>query len=231
MTDLSAPSVPTSTPVASEHSYVDWAAILAGAVLACAISFVLFTFSAAIGLSISSPHEGEGVSVAAFAFATGLWIVWVQVLSFAAGGYLTGRMRRRAYDSTEHEVDVRDGIHGLLVWASGALLGAFLATSSLAGGPAVTEGSMSSVASTVVESVANAAVGEDETVGDAVGAELTASEEVRADAVRRWAIIAAFVAAASLLVGAAAAFFTAGLGGRHRDQGLVLPFFQRQQWK
>ncbi len=61
--------------------------------------------------------------------------------------------------------------------------------------------------------------------------ELTASEEVRADAVRKWAIIAAFVAAASLLVGAAAAFFTAGLGGRHRDQGLVLPFFQRQQWK
>ncbi|GAM96695.1 Mll5186 protein [alpha proteobacterium U9-1i] len=232
MTDLSASSVRTATPVASDHSYVDWAAIIAGAVLATAISFVLFTFSAALGLGMSSPYEGEGVSVAAFAIAAGLWIVWVQVLSFAAGGYLTGRMRRRAYDSTEHEVDVRDGIHGLLVWATGALLGAALAASAAGGAAAASsDTSVNSMAAAIAESSVEAVAGEDATVGDAVGEELTQAEEVRADAVRRWTIIAAFVAAASLLISAVAAFFTAGLGGRHRDQGLIVPFFQRQQWK
>ena len=181
---------------------------------------------------MASPYEGEGVSVAAFATAAGLWIVWVQVLSFAAGGYLAGRMRRRSYDSTEHEVDVRDGVHGLLVWATGALLGAFLASASFASAPLATDnGGMSSIAATITESAENIADGGEVTVGDAVGEELTNAEEVRADAARKWGIIAAFVAAASLLVSAAAAFFTAGLGGRHRDQGLIVPFFQRQQWK
>ena len=37
------------------------------------------------------------------------------------GGYLTGRLRRRVHDASEHESDVRDGAHGLVVWG-GALI-------------------------------------------------------------------------------------------------------------
>ena len=38
---------------------VDWPAVIAGAVLATAISFVLFTFGAGLGLSITSPYPGR----------------------------------------------------------------------------------------------------------------------------------------------------------------------------
>jgi hypothetical protein len=107
--------------------YVDWPAIIAGAILASAISFVLFTFGTGIGLSLTSPYPGESVSPTAFAVILGLWVLWVATSSFIAGGYLTGRLRRRIGDASEHEVEVRDAAHGLLVWALSALIGAMLA--------------------------------------------------------------------------------------------------------
>jgi hypothetical protein len=109
------------------RSYVDWPAIIAGAILASAISFVLFTFGTGIGLSLTSPYPGESVSPTAFAVVLGLWVLWVSVSSFIAGAYLTGRLRRRIGDASEHEVEVRDAAHGLLVWALSALIGAMLA--------------------------------------------------------------------------------------------------------
>ena len=48
-----------------------------------------------------------------------------------AGGYLTGRMRRRFHDATEHESDVRDGAHGLLVWAGALVVGAIIAVGGI----------------------------------------------------------------------------------------------------
>jgi uncharacterized membrane protein YoaK (UPF0700 family) len=113
--------------VGDNARYVDWTAIFAGAVLASAISFVLFTFGAGLGLSLTSPYPGESVSIVAFAIALGLWVLWVSVSSFIAGAYLTGRLRRRIGDATEHEVEVRDAAHGLLVWAVSVLLGALIA--------------------------------------------------------------------------------------------------------
>lgn len=112
-----------------ERSYVDWAAIIAGTVVASAISLVLLTFGSAIGLSLTSAYEGRGISAAGFAIAAALWLVWVHVSGFFAGGYLTGRMRRRNYDATEDESDIRDGCHGLAVWGVGVLLSALVAFS------------------------------------------------------------------------------------------------------
>ena len=63
-------------------SSVDWRAVLAGAIVATAISFVLFTFGAGLGLSLTSPYPGEGVSVTAFGIVLALWILWVSVTSF-----------------------------------------------------------------------------------------------------------------------------------------------------
>ena len=88
---VSAPAAVAS----EERSYVDWPAIIAGTVVASAISLVLLTFGSALGLSLTSAYEGAGMSAAGFAIAAALWLVWVQVSGFFAGGYLTGRMRRR----------------------------------------------------------------------------------------------------------------------------------------
>jgi len=117
--------VATTIGVEASHS-IDWRAIIAGAILAAAISFVLLTFGTGIGLSITSPYPREGVSITAFIVILALWVVWVSLTSFFAGGYLAGRMRRKISLSA-HETEVRDGVHGLLVWALGLLLGAFIA--------------------------------------------------------------------------------------------------------
>ena len=115
------------------HSYVDWGAILAGTVIASAITLVLTGFGSAIGLSLASPFSGKGISATALGIAGALWIIWVAVTSLIAGSYVTGRMRRRAGDANSHEVNIRDGAHGLVVWAVSAILGAMLAASSIAG--------------------------------------------------------------------------------------------------
>ena len=110
-------------------SYLDWGSVIGGIVLASAISIVLLAFGSAIGLSFSS----ASVSAKGFAIGAGIgaaiWFIWVQVSSFMAGAYLTGRLRKRKHDSTEHEVEVRDGSHGLLVWAGGVLIGSYIALS------------------------------------------------------------------------------------------------------
>lgn len=132
---MAGPSTVSSNPALArpEASYIDWPAAIAGAVLATAIAFVLITFGSGLGLSMISPEPGEGLSAFWFTIAAGLWFVWVSVSSFGAGGYLAGRMRRRIGDSTGDESETRDGAHGLLVWATGALLGAMLATSGVTG--------------------------------------------------------------------------------------------------
>lgn len=120
------------TTINTERSSVDWGAVIAGAVIAAAISFVLFTFGAAVGLSITSPYPAENVSAVTFGLVLGLWIVLVTVMSFMAGGYFTGLlMQRRA--AGDHETEMRDGMHGVLAWGFGVLLGAVITAFTIIG--------------------------------------------------------------------------------------------------
>lgn len=135
-------------------SYVDWGAVLAGAVVASAIAFILTAFGGALGLSLISPQEGMGLGSTGLLIAIGIWTVWVAASSNMAGAYLTGRLRRRVADATEHEVDVRDGTHGVVMWGVTVLVTAVL----LAGGAATTArvgaeaaGAAGSAAATAVE--------------------------------------------------------------------------------
>lgn len=110
------------------RSYIDWPAIIAGAVFASAISFVLFAFGSAVGLGILSPYRGEGAPALAAVLLSAVWVIFVAVGSFMSGAYLTGRLRRRFYDANEEESTRRDGAHGLLVWALAVLIGIVMAT-------------------------------------------------------------------------------------------------------
>ena len=213
-------------------SIVDWGAIFAGAAVATALALILLAFGAALGLSVSSPYEGEGVSVAAFAIAAGLYLLWVQLMSFYIGGYIAARLRPRASIS-EHEADVRDGLHGIIVWGVGVLAAAFIAFAGIGGAGAAADAA-NPAPSTIVSSVTDAAGAEVNQAIDQGAAEDAALDpdaaasnldERRADVARKISVISAFITAASLLAGAAAAFLGAHSGGNHRDKTLVWAFF------
>jgi len=139
--------------IQEHHSYVDWAAVIGGIVLASAISVLLLAFGSAIGLSFANFRTFSGVSPVWVAIAAASWLLWVQISSFMAGGYLTGRMRRRFRDSSEHESDVRDGAHGLLVWAGALVLGALIAAGGI--GSALT--AIGNAADTLTNAASNVA--------------------------------------------------------------------------
>ncbi len=310
---MSIPSmdVVVEAPAKDEASYVDWPAIIGGIVLASAISIVLLAFGAAVGLNFANFRAGETVAPIWIAIAAASWLLWVEVSSFMAGAYLTGRLRKRHGDASEHEVDVRDGAHGLLVWAGALVVGALIA----AGGLSAIANAVGSTAATLTTAASNVA-GEDSGSGQsgrsttyfvdtmfrpaaegtaaapatpaagaatpAPGATPAAADQAGrdeagrilaqaavtgsvadpdrtrlgqlvaqntgmsqeqatarvdevlkavddakakaaevAETARRTAVVGAFITAASLLISAAAAFWAAQVGGRHRDEGTV----------
>ena len=119
---------------------IDWAAILAGAVLAAGVGIVLNAFGAALGfgtLSVGDPEESFDVWLA----VSGFWTVVTLVLTYLAGGYVAGRMRRRGDGVPDDETSVRDGVHGLVVWALGMIAMAWMAVSVI-GAVAATVGTV-----------------------------------------------------------------------------------------
>ncbi|KRE20421.1 hypothetical protein ASE66_29045 [Bosea sp. Root483D1] len=265
-------------------SYLEWSAIFGGATLSAAITTLLTTFGSAIGLSLVSFEPSRSSGPTTLAIAGALWALWVTVTASAAGGYLAGRMRRPASDASLHERHVRDGSHGLIVWAVGVLLVAGLAASSVAGlartaasgaaaattaaGAALSQQSdpLATAADTLTRSTGtepvtqaerdeasrillrslasgqldqadrsyiasrmaarmNVAQPEAEKRIDDAFARLNQANETAkqaAERARKIGVLSAFLTAAALLVGAAAAWMAAQLGGKHRDEELDL---------
>jgi hypothetical protein len=114
--------------------YLSWGAIIAGGLCAAAISFVLLTFGSAIGLSAVSPWPNAGLSPTVALVIASLWAALAQVVGFASGGYVAGRVRN-SWGSVvvAHERRFRDGMHGFIVWAVGLLVGAALVASAAGG--------------------------------------------------------------------------------------------------
>ncbi|QYO77085.1 TerB family tellurite resistance protein [Devosia salina] len=143
----------TTSASAVEASYVDWPAIFAGIVFASAISLVLISFGSAIGLNFVDFNAREGAPAILIGIGAASWFLWVQISSFMAGGYLTGRLRRRNFDATEDESDMRDGAHGLLVWGGAMIVGAVLALSGI-GAAANMAGNAAATATVAASNVA-----------------------------------------------------------------------------
>lgn len=170
-------------------SYIEWGTIFAGTVLACAIAAVLVQFGAAVGMTqISMDLSADANITPQLVLGTGIWLLWVQLLSSLAGSYLAGRMRMPIMGATEHERDMRDGVHGLLVWALSTL--AVIAGSALLA-------SIAALADNPVEDVVR-----------------TADVQRMQDNI---AVIFTFFAASTSLVTAAVSWWAATVGGDHRD--------------
>lgn len=174
------------------RSYIEWGTILAGAIVACAVSAVLIQFGAAVGLTQITPELSTDQNITPMkVLGIGIWLLWVQLLASLAGGYLAGRMRMPIDGgATPHESDMRDGVHGLLVWATSTIL-VLIAVSAAA-----------SLAALVDNPVEDA-----QRVADVPQMQENAT------------IIFAFFAAATSLVSAVVAWAAATKGGDHRDSG------------
>ena len=71
-------------------SAVSWAAIFAGAAAAAATTLILLVLGTGIGLSVISPWYGAGASAMTVGVSAIIWLVVVQWLSSALGGFIAG---------------------------------------------------------------------------------------------------------------------------------------------
>jgi hypothetical protein len=127
--EATTPSLRNETPV----SAVSWAAVAAGAFVTGALSLTLMTLGTGIGLSSVSPWPTVGLSASRLGPLAVIWIILVQILSSAMGGYLAGRLRTKWVAVHSHEVYFRDTAHGFLAWAVGLVLTVlFLSPSAIA---------------------------------------------------------------------------------------------------
>ncbi|MBS0241036.1 MAG: hypothetical protein JSS20_02585 [Proteobacteria bacterium] len=257
------------TTAQSQVSYVEWAPIVAGAIASLAVSLILLTFGAAVGLSAVSPWSTSSAAATAVGIGSAFWILIVSLWAFALGGYLAGRLRHKWADATRNEITFRDNVHGMMAWALAVAFTGFVAAiapSSRVQTPDQGWGSSaaaSTAVDTVLRSTRNDALGADPSLRAMVGrvflknlgsAQLApddqtylagvaaarggdgqaAAERVSkaftqfkadADRARKAGIVMAFLAAATLLIGGATAWWAAGVGGRHRDEDTIWEVF------
>jgi hypothetical protein len=257
---LNVPAGSTSAVVeTAPASYIDWAAVIAGALVGIAIVATLTAFGSAVGLSLASPHLGRGSAAYGAAVAIAIWTMWVIISGHVAAGYIAGRMRHMTVETSPDEAEIRNGSHGLVAWAittivvtvmvAFAVLGADRAIGSAAArqedhparvadrllhgeqaGAAYNEGLHREVAAILrAASHTGKVTGDDKAylVGLASHGTVRADAEQRvdaaivdvkdrADAERKLGVLVGFLTAASLAVGAAAAWWAARIGGSHR---------------
>lgn len=273
MTDIESAPIETVSPgrALAGSWKLEWSPIVAGALVASAVSTVLVTFGASVGLGIGSASPTWRDASMALWLLSGIFLILQALVAFGCGGYFAGRTRSPDGTLAAEDTERRDGFHGISAWALAvliaALITALLATAASrptamatpastsepsvlsyeidhllraprrpptaelapiraeAGRILLTSSSHSGVSSddrAYLALLVNAATGL--TGPDAerrVDGSITNSRKAIANT-RASTIILAFSAAASLLLGAIAAWAGAEAGGRHRD-GMPVP--------
>ena len=111
------------TPV----TYVQWGAVVAGAITAAALAIVLHTFAGAVGLAVSSTAPTWRDASVGLWILSGVYLILVALASYGRGGYVAGLLRDRfGVVVKDDDVEFRDNVHGLLVWGIATLLTALL---------------------------------------------------------------------------------------------------------
>lgn len=123
-------AIPAAASAADQTRYVQWGPAFAGAVAASALAFVLHGFALAVGLAVSSASPTWRDASFALWLLSGFYLVLVAIASYGLGGYIAGRMRARLTGGSSEETEIRDGIHGLIVWGLATLVTAFLIVAS-----------------------------------------------------------------------------------------------------
>jgi hypothetical protein len=98
--------------------------VVAGAFGAAALASVLHAFAAAIGLAVTSTAPTWRDASVGLWILSGVYLILVALAAYGLGGYVSGVLRDRvvAGTLTTEEVELRDGLHGLMVWSLATLL-------------------------------------------------------------------------------------------------------------
>lgn len=115
-------------PVVVRTDFVHWTPVIAGALVASALSLVLIAFGGSLGLSVASTAPTWRDTSASLTLLSGLYLVLTALVSFGFGGYVAGRLRT-TWDPGLHSefVEFRDGAHGLLSWALAVVISGLIA--------------------------------------------------------------------------------------------------------
>jgi hypothetical protein len=97
-----------------------WGLAFAGAVVAAAVTLLLLTLGAGVGLLLMHPLTGDNPSIPRFLTGGAIYFFAVQAFGFAVGGHVAGRLLGPLPESHFQE-EVRAAIHGLVVWALAVL--------------------------------------------------------------------------------------------------------------
>ena len=118
-----------ATPVAGldEPRTLQWTPIIAGGLIATAVSSILVTFAATVGLGVSSAAPTWRDASVALWLLSGIYLILQALISFGCGGYIAGRMRAPIAAGDVEDVERRDGLHGVAAWALAVILGVLLA--------------------------------------------------------------------------------------------------------
>src|SRR5271166_11887 len=106
---------------------LEWSPIVAGALTASAVSSILVTFAATVGLGVSSISPTWRDASFALWLLSGIVLVLQALLSFGCGGYFAGRARSPYRAAAAEDVERQDGLHGIASWALAILIGAVIA--------------------------------------------------------------------------------------------------------
>src|ERR1044071_1886044 len=101
----------TTTPVEVRSDFVHWTPVIAGALVASALSLVLITFGTSLGLSVASTAPTWRDASRVLALISGLYLVLTAAVSFGFGGYVGGRLRRTWEPGLHHDFVERSEEH------------------------------------------------------------------------------------------------------------------------
>jgi hypothetical protein len=115
---------PAYAPMPAEDvsSGVSWAAITGGAFTIAALSTAFLALGSGLGFASMSPWPNSGASATTLGVAAILWLILMQLMASALGGYLAGRLRTRWTSIHNDEVFFRDTAHGFLAWCLAAVV-------------------------------------------------------------------------------------------------------------
>ena len=106
-------------------SGVSWAAVTAGAFVIAATYLILLALGAGMGLSTVSPWGAERWGIdGGFSAATPtiVWLILIELIASAVGGFLVGRLRTKWAQVHTDEVYFRDTANGFVAWAVALVL-------------------------------------------------------------------------------------------------------------